>query len=44
VVWSPENNIATNGFYPAIGTNGNYAITVFYDINDNLLYSTAWVP
>jgi hypothetical protein len=32
------------GFFPALGTNGDYAIAVFYDSSDNLLYSVAWVP
>jgi len=32
------------GFYPALGSNGDYAIAVFYDNSSNLLYSVAWVP
>ena len=31
-------------FFPALGTNGDYAIAVFNDNLGNLFYSVAWVP
>jgi hypothetical protein len=44
VDWSPGNSMYFTGFYPAIASNGNYAIAIFYDTNDDLMYATAWVP
>ena len=31
-------------FFPALGTNGDYAIAVWYDNSSNLMYSVALVP
>jgi hypothetical protein len=45
VTWNtPANVYPVAGFYPALGTNGDYAIAVWYDSSSNLMYSVAWVP
>jgi hypothetical protein len=44
VTWNTPASVYPIGFQPALGTNGNYALAVWYDNRDNLMYSVAWVP
>jgi hypothetical protein len=44
VIWNTPASVYSIGFYPALGTNGDYAIAVWYDNSSNLMYSVAWVP
>jgi hypothetical protein len=44
VNWNTAASFYYIGFYPALGTNGDYAIAVWYDNSSNLFYSVAWVP
>jgi hypothetical protein len=44
VTWNKAASFYYIGFYPALGTNGNYAVAVWYDHSDNLFSSVAWVP
>jgi hypothetical protein len=44
VNWNKADSFYYKGFYPALGTNGDYAIAVFNDNLGNLFYSVAWVP
>jgi hypothetical protein len=44
VTWNTPASVYPIGFFPALGTNGNYAIAVWYNSSSNLMYSVAMVP
>jgi hypothetical protein len=44
VTWNTPASVYPIGFFPALGTNGDYAIAVWYNSSSYLMYSVAWVP
>ena len=44
VTWNTPASVYPIGFFPALGTNGDYAIAVWYPNSSNLMYSVALVP